>query len=70
MYVNFLAKLKEQIDTEEDSEFHQFLESLNGFLIAVDKEGDLIYVSENVMKHLGISQVRHLYPVNIHYSVG
>lgn len=34
----------------------QYLKCLNGFLVTIDKEGDLVYVSENVIKHLGISQ--------------
>jgi len=35
----------------------QYYKSLDGFLIVIAKNGDIIYVSENVEKYLGLTQV-------------
>jgi len=35
----------------------QYYKSLDGFLIVVAKNGDIVYVSENVEKYLGLTQV-------------
>jgi len=35
----------------------QYYKSLDGFVIVVAKDGDIIYVSENVEKYLGLTQV-------------
>jgi len=44
------AELKTKLD-------QQYYKSLDGFLIVIAKNGDIIYVSENIEKHLGLTQV-------------
>ena len=34
-------------------------QSLDGFLMVVTGEGTIIYISENIHKHLGLFQVMH-----------
>lgn len=46
---------------EAETEAHvdaYYLKALDGFLMVLTEEGDMIYLSENVNKHLGLSQVR------------
>jgi len=49
---NVSAELKVKLD-------QQYYKSLDGFLIVIAKNGDIVYVSENVEKYLGLTQVRH-----------
>ena len=35
----------------------QYYKSLDGFLVVIAKNGDIVYVSENIEKYLGLSQV-------------
>jgi light-regulated signal transduction histidine kinase (bacteriophytochrome) len=35
-----------------------FLKSLEGFLVVMSSEGDIVYMSENVSDYLGITQVK------------
>lgn len=35
-----------------------YLKALEGFVVVLTAEGDVAYLSENVSKHLGLSQVR------------
>lgn len=35
----------------------QYYKSLDGFLLVIAKNGDIVYVSENVEKYLGLTQV-------------
>jgi len=35
----------------------QYYKSLDGFLIVIAKNGDVVYVSENIEKYLGLTQV-------------
>lgn len=37
-----------------------YLKALEGFVMVLTAEGDMAYLSENVSKHLGLSQVSHL----------
>lgn len=37
-----------------------YLKALEGFVMVLTAEGDMAYLSENVSKHLGLSQVRGL----------
>lgn len=37
-----------------------FLQTLDGFLLVLAKEGDFVYLSENVSDYLGITQVIYL----------
>lgn len=46
---------------EEEKMFAEdsvFLKSLEGFLLVLSHEGDIVYLSENVADYLGITQVR------------
>ena len=36
-----------------------YQKALDGFLLVLSQEGDMIYISENVSKHIGINQVRY-----------
>lgn len=52
--------------TEEDEEQDEdpmdafFPEALAGFIMVVTEEGDMIFLTENVNKHIGIAQVQHV----------
>jgi hypothetical protein len=35
-----------------------FLRALEGFLLVVSADGDMIFLSENISEYLGITQVR------------
>ena len=35
----------------------QYYKSLDGFLIVIARNGDIVYVSENIEKYLGLTQV-------------
>lgn len=37
-----------------------FLKALEGFLLVVSSDGDIIFLSENVNEYLGLSQVFHI----------
>ncbi len=37
---------------------HSFLQALPGFMVALTRDGKLVYVSENVQEYLGLSMVR------------
>ena len=39
----------------------QYLKALEGFLMIIGVEGDIVYLSENVSKYLGLSQVSPAY---------
>ena len=44
------AELKQKLN-------QQYYKALDGFLIVIAKNGDVVYVSENVEKYLGLTQV-------------
>jgi hypothetical protein len=49
---------KEQEESEMDSQLNgSYLKALEGFLMVLSKDGDMIYLSENVNKCLGLAQV-------------
>ena len=48
----------------------QYYKSLDGFLMVVAKNGDIIYVSENVEKHLGLTQVEMNLTKNVYRMFG
>lgn len=59
-------KLEEEMDTSEKelkiAEKEQMLESLypkalEGFLLVLSKEGDIVFLSDNVSRYLGLAQV-------------
>lgn len=37
-------------------------QALAGFVMVMTEEGDMIFLTENVNKHIGITQVRHESP--------
>uniref|UniRef100_A0A8C5RK89 PAS domain-containing protein n=1 Tax=Laticauda laticaudata TaxID=8630 RepID=A0A8C5RK89_LATLA len=47
---------REQVKAEEQVDSY-YLKALDGFLMVLTEEGDMIYLSENVNKHLGLSQL-------------
>ena len=47
-------KFEEESSADEDGQLEK---ALTGFLSVVDKEGEFIYVSDNVVKHIGLNQV-------------
>nr|XP_046222931.1 hypoxia-inducible factor 1-alpha-like isoform X3 [Oncorhynchus gorbuscha] len=48
---------KEQEESEMDSQLNgSYLKALEGFLMVLSKDGDMIYLSENVNKCLGLAQ--------------
>lgn len=51
---------EEEKDTEEDSktseETNMFLRTLEGFLMILSTDGDMIFLSDNVSKYMGLSQ--------------
>lgn len=53
--------------TEEDAELDiqlnsSYLKALEGFLMVLSEDGDMIYLSENVSKCLGLAQVGLIWP--------
>lgn len=57
---------EEDEEQDEDPMDAFFPEALAGFIMVVTEEGDMIFLTENVNKHIGVSQVQHvsvfLYP--------
>ncbi|XP_077174772.1 hypoxia-inducible factor 3-alpha isoform X3 [Paroedura picta] len=47
---------KNEVEAEEQVDAY-YLKALDGFLMVLTEEGDMIYLSENVNKHLGLSQL-------------
>lgn len=46
------------MDTELDSQWNSsYLKALDGFLMVLSADGDIVYLSENVSKCLGLPQV-------------
>lgn len=54
---SFTGEWKDEVEAEEHVDSY-YLKALDGFLMVLTEEGDMIYLSENVNKHLGLSQVR------------
>jgi len=48
---------KETEEMEASEETNLYLRILEGFLIVLSTEGDMIYLSENVSKYMGLTQV-------------
>ncbi|XP_053124152.1 hypoxia-inducible factor 3-alpha isoform X3 [Hemicordylus capensis] len=47
---------RDEVEAEEQVDSY-YLKALDGFLMVLTEEGDMIYLSENVNKHLGLSQL-------------
>jgi len=67
-YNSFCVIYASVIDTDQESNCsastelktkldQQYYKSLDGFLMVIAKNGDIVYVSENIEKYLGLSQV-------------
>lgn len=52
----FLFSVPEKI-TQDKLHDSLFLKALEGFIVIISAEGDLVYLSENVNEYLGITQV-------------
>lgn len=50
------GKLKEKLEQDGQTDTF-FLKALDGFLMVLTEEGDMMYLSENVNKHLGLAQL-------------
>lgn len=48
-------KMEDQLFDNVDE--NVVMKALDGFLIILSNEGDVIYVSENIQEHIGIQQV-------------
>ena len=44
----------------KDEHDMQYLKAVDGFVMLADSDGEMLYVSENVSKYLGLTQVRKL----------
>lgn len=54
------ARDKEEKDTEEfeaSQETNMYLGILEGFVMVLSTEGDMIFLSDNVSKYMGLTQV-------------
>jgi len=50
-------------ETELESQLNgSYLKALDGFLLVLSEDGDMIYLSENVNKCLGLAQVGLICP--------
>ncbi|KAG7462827.1 hypothetical protein MATL_G00188870 [Megalops atlanticus] len=53
----FYRELQAEVGASSPLPYEDFLQALPGFIVAMTREGKLIYVSENVMDYLGYSMV-------------
>lgn len=52
---------KEEKENELESQLNGFyLKALEGFLMVLSEDGDMVYLSENVSKSMGLTQVPDL----------
>lgn len=64
MYFAFPVKFGDAIKCEKEDQLldeideNLVMKALDGFLIILSTEGDVIYVSENIQEYIGIQQVR------------
>lgn len=49
---------KEVESSEASEEADMYLNILEGFLMVLSSDGDMIFLSDNVSKHMGLTQVR------------
>lgn len=55
-----IVDTKSVVDPEslfEDADEHMAMQALDGFLVVLSTDGDIIYVSENINDYIGIQQV-------------
>ncbi|XP_051951529.1 hypoxia inducible factor 1 subunit alpha b [Xyrauchen texanus] len=54
---NLLSSDEEEKENEVESQFNSFyLKALEGFLMVLSEDGDMVYLSENVSKSMGLTQ--------------
>lgn len=54
-----MAEEETELDVQLNS---SYLKALEGFLMVLSEDGDMIYLSENVNKCLGLAQVGLIWP--------
>lgn len=57
-------KFKEEDQQLDKIDENLVMKALDGFLIILSTEGDVIYVSENIQEHIGIQQVKLKVEIN------
>lgn len=63
LYRSFTVKYDEAVENSPKDQFYDdvdenmLMKALDGFLIILSKDGDVIYVSENIHEYIGIHQV-------------
>lgn len=53
-----------EIETDQQLD-NLYLKALEGFITVITQDGDMIFLSENISKYMGLTQVRVL---SIHFS--
>lgn len=51
------AKVEDPKGMEEVSSELSYMKALDGFVLVLSQHGDIVYCSENIAEHLGVSQV-------------
>lgn len=54
-------KLQSPKGLEEVQSELSYMKALDGFVLVLSQQGDIVYCSENIAEHLGVSQVRLLF---------
>lgn len=52
------------LDTEDEMKAQMncfYLKALDGFVMVLTDDGDMIYISDNVNKYMGLTQVKYPY---------
>uniref|UniRef100_A0A2H1WD98 SFRICE_040919 n=1 Tax=Spodoptera frugiperda TaxID=7108 RepID=A0A2H1WD98_SPOFR len=52
-------KMQNPEGMEEVSTELSYMKALDGFVLVLSQQGDIVYCSENIADHLGVSQVRY-----------
>lgn len=57
-------KFKEEDQLLDKIDENLVMKALDGFVIVLSTDGDVIYVSENIQDYIGIQQVKILFTLN------
>lgn len=60
-FIYFLCALVGDLDTEDEMKAQMncfYLKALDGFVMVLTDDGDMIYISDNVNKYMGLTQVK------------
>lgn len=58
MLFGFADDSEKENENELESQLNSFyLKALEGFLVVLSEDGDMVYLSENVSKNMGLTQV-------------